>query len=139
MKPKTILVALVFAVAFLLSTCSGDVNGVPEPRTSSDRAIEAGRELIASYGCGACHTIPGVPGADAMVAAPLNCFYQRSYIAGLLPNTEENLIKWIQDPQQIQPDVAMPNLGITEAEARDIAAFLYHRQQSIDDWIIQCG
>jgi cytochrome c1 len=67
-----------------------------------------------------------VPGADAMAAPPLDHFYARSYIAGRLPNTEENLIKWIQDPQQIEPGNAMPNLGVTPDEARDIASYLYH-------------
>jgi len=94
--------------------------------------VTAGRGLIARYGCGACHAIPGVPGADAMAAPPLDHFYQRSYIAGRLPNTEENLIKWIQVPQQIEPGTAMPNLGVTQDEARDIAAYLYH-QPSLSD------
>jgi len=73
-----------------------------------------------------------VPGADAMGAPPLDHFYQRSYIAGRLPNTEENLIKWIQIPQQIEPGSAMPNLGVTQDEARDIAAYLYHRPSLSD-------
>jgi cytochrome c2 len=137
MKSKAIR-SFSLAIIFLLSACSGDTNGVPEPHPSPKSNIEAGRQLIASYGCGACHTIPGVAGADAMVAPPLNCFYDRSYIAGRLPNTEDNLVKWIQHPQEIEPGVAMPDLGVSEAEAHDIAAFLYHRQLSLDDWIIHC-
>src|SRR5437868_1697515 len=106
---------LLFAVAILLvlSACSGTVNGVPEPRSSSDSDVAAGRHLIASYGCGSCHSIPGIPGADAMAAPPLDHFYERSYIAGRLPNTWDNLTKWIQNPQQIEPDNAMPDLGVT--------------------------
>jgi cytochrome c len=123
---------LAVAVVFLLSACVGEVNGVPKPRSVSGGSVTAGRGLIARYGCGACHAIPGVPGADAMAAPPLDHFYQRSYIAGRLPNTEENLIKWIQVPQQIEPGTAMPNLGVTQDEARDIAAYLYH-QPSLSD------
>jgi cytochrome c1 len=67
-----------------------------------------------------------------MAAPPLDHFYARSYIAGRLPNTEENLLKWIQDPQQIEPGTAMPNLGVSEDEARDIAAYLYHQPSAGD-------
>jgi len=118
-------VSLVVAVVFLLSACTADVNGMPEPRSSSESNIEEGRRLIARYGCGSCHFIPGVPGADAMAAPPLDRFYERTYIAGRLSNTQDNLIEWIQHPQRIDPGNAMPDLGLTENEARDIAAYLY--------------
>jgi cytochrome c len=125
MKSIAIQLCLAVVLVFLLSACSGGVNGVPEPRSASNSSRAAGRRLIASYGCGTCHSIPGIPGANAMVAPPLNCFYERSYIAGRLPNTRVNLIKWIQDPQQIEPGTAMPNLGVSENEASDIVAYLY--------------
>jgi cytochrome c len=131
-KAKVIQLGLVLVEVFFLTACSGDVNGVPEPRVSSKDSIEAGRYLIASYGCGSCHFIPGVPGANAMAAPPLEAFYQRSYIAGRLPNTWKNLTKYIQDPQQIEPDSAMPDLGVTEEEAQEIAAYLYHQTTLID-------
>ena len=134
MKSKAILLCFVVAIMFLLFACSGGVNGVPEPRSSSENDIEAGRRLIASYGCGSCHAIPGIPGADAMAAPPLACFFERTYIAGRLPNVEENLIKWIQSPQQIEPGTAMPDLGVSKEEAHDIAAYLYHPP---DRWLFR--
>jgi len=126
MKTKAILLCSVVAIMFLLFACYGGVNGVPEPRPSPNRNIETGRRLIAAYGCGSCHSIPGIPGADAMAGPPLVCFFERTYIAGRLSNTEENLIKWIQNPQQIEPGTAMPDLGVSKDEAHDIAAYLYH-------------
>lgn len=125
---------LAVVLVALLSACSGEVNGVPEPRSASGSSIAAGRRLIASYGCGACHSIPGIPGADAMAAPPLNRFYERTYISGQIPNTLDNLIKYIQDPEGIEPGTVMPDLGVTEAEARAIASYLYH-QPTILDWI----
>lgn len=127
MKFNAVKVGLVIAVVVFLSSCSGEVNGVPEPRSSSASSVEAGRRLIASYGCGSCHAVPGIRGADATVGPPLDHFYKRMYIAGQLPNTEENLIKWIQDPQEIVPGDGMPDLGVTEDDARAIAAYLYHQ------------
>ena len=134
MKIKTIELFFLIGIIFLLAACSGEVNGVPEPRPSSNRDIEAGRHLLASYGCGSCHSIPGIPGADSMVAPPLDHFYERTYIAGEVPNTWNNLIKYIEHPQDIEPNTVMPDLGVTDDEARDIAAYLYH-QPTILDWI----
>jgi cytochrome c1 len=113
-------------IAVSASACTGSVIGVPEGRGSSNESVEQGRQLITRYGCGSCHTIPGVSGADSMAGPPLMRFYERSYIAGRLPNTWENLMLWISDPQGVEPGTAMPNLGVTQEEARNIAAFLYH-------------
>jgi cytochrome c len=86
---------------------------------------EAGRVKIRNYGCHACHTIPGVTGADTWVGPPLMHWSRRVYIAGELPNTPENLTRWIQHPPQIEPKTAMPDMGVTEQDSRDIAAYLY--------------
>ena len=86
---------------------------------------DRGRQHIARYGCGGCHQIPGVRGATGTVGPSLATFGRQMYIAGQLPNTPEHLIDWLQDPQRLAPGTAMPDLGVTEAEARDIAAYLY--------------
>jgi cytochrome c1 len=85
----------------------------------------AGREAIALYGCGVCHTVPGVRRAQGMVGPPLTAFAKRIYVAGKLPNSPDNLIHWILDPQAVSAATAMPNTGVTEGDARDIAAYLY--------------
>ena len=85
----------------------------------------AGKALAEQYGCGTCHTIPGVPGAAANVGPPLQHLAHQSYIAGVLPNQPENLVRWIMDPPAVDPRTAMPDLGVSERHARDIAAFLY--------------
>ncbi len=84
-----------------------------------------GRALIRQYGCGTCHTIPGVRGANSLVAPPLTGMASRMYIAGLLPNAPENMIRWIENPQAVDPGNAMPNMGVSPVEARHIAAYLY--------------
>jgi cytochrome c1 len=124
--------SLGIALAIVLTACSTNVNGQPEPHAASDEQVADGRRLIASYGCGACHAIPGVPGADGQAAPPLERFYQRSYIAGRLPNTEANLVSWIRDPQRIEPGTAMPTLGVSEEEAAAIGAYLYRRPTLMD-------
>ena len=86
--------------------------------------VAQGRLLIRQYGCGSCHVIPGIPGANGTVGAPLTEFARRKYIAGALINTPDNLVTWIVNPQAIEPGTAMPYMGVREDEARDIAAYL---------------
>lgn len=86
---------------------------------------EHGKELISSYGCGACHMVPGVQGARGLVGPPLYFLANRSIIAGQLPNTPDNLTRWIEHPRSVEPKTAMPELGVSNAEAYDIAAYLY--------------
>ena len=86
---------------------------------------DRGKAAIAMYGCGSCHTIPGVRDANGTVGPPLMMWSRRTYIAGEVPNTPDFLIRWIEMPQAIEPGTAMPNLGVTEGKARDIAAYLY--------------
>ena len=81
--------------------------------------------LVTRYGCGGCHTIAGIPGADGQVGPPLHALIERVYIGGSAPNTAENLVAWLVDPQQFSPRAAMPPAGLNQAEARDIAAYLY--------------
>jgi cytochrome c1 len=84
-----------------------------------------GANTIAVMGCGACHHIPDIPGANGLVGPPLDNVAQRGMLAGELPNTPENMVRWIRDPQAVEPNTAMPNLHIDEQSARDIVAYLY--------------
>lgn len=85
----------------------------------------AGQRAIQSWGCGSCHTIPGVPGAYGKVGPELDQMAEQTFIAGMLPNTPENMIRWIMEPQEVQPGNAMPNTGVTLEMARNMAAYLY--------------
>ena len=86
---------------------------------------EAGAQAIERYGCGACHVIPGVRTARGLVGPPLSDYARRAYIAGNLYNTADNLVAWIRRPDSVEPGTVMPVLGVSDAEARDIAAYLY--------------
>lgn len=84
-----------------------------------------GVAVIDQYGCGSCHTIPGVRSAKGLVGPPLLWWSRRTFIAGELPNTPENLVHWIRTPQSVEAHTAMPTLGLSEQQARDVAAYLY--------------
>ena len=82
---------------------------------------ERGRALVAKYGCPACHAIGDERG---MVGPPLNDIGARSYIAGRFPNVPHVMEQWLRHPQAMKPGTAMPDLGIDERDAADIAAYL---------------
>jgi cytochrome c len=84
-----------------------------------------GKAAIRRYGCAACHSIPGIAGATGQVGPPLDGIANREHLAGRLSNTPENLIRWIRDPRGVQPGTAMPDLGVTEQDGKNIAAYLY--------------
>ena len=83
-----------------------------------------GRETFHHYACNNCHVIPGVTGPDVQVGPPLAGIASRRLIAGELPNTTEAMVRWLRDPQRIDPKTAMPALGVSEQDARDMAAYL---------------
>jgi cytochrome c2 len=97
-----------------------------EALTGGDPA--RGRQAFAAYGCVTCHRIAAVREARGLVGPPLDRIGARIYIAGSLPNTPNNMISWLRNPQRIVPGNAMPDMGLKEGEARDIAAFLYTQQ-----------
>jgi mono/diheme cytochrome c family protein len=100
-----------------------DVAAAVEKPRPGDPKI--GHHAIEQYLCITCHTIPGVTGANTTVGPSLKGIATRQYIAGVLPNTPENMIRWLRDPPKIAPQTAMPNLHIKEQDMRDIVAYLY--------------
>ncbi|HKU61121.1 MAG TPA: c-type cytochrome [Gemmatimonadales bacterium] len=112
---------LVLAGALVAGACRDK----EPPRVVAGGDPQVGEHLIQRYGCGSCHVVPGVKGADGMVGPPLDHFARRAFIAGQVPNDAEYLIRWIEVPQAIEPGTAMPNLGVSEGQARSIAAYLY--------------
>lgn len=111
-----------------VSLICGVVAGCSDERASQQPQIgdvKRGRELIERYGCGSCHVIPNIANARGHVGPPLAGIASRSYLGGMLANTPDNMILWIREPQKVDPRTAMPNLGVSEPEARDITAYLY--------------
>jgi cytochrome c2 len=130
-RPAFTLFSLAVIVNIVILLVSTRTVGVPlESSLNPERELAGVSErrsarLIDSYGCGSCHVIPGVAEARGKVGPSLRGFAERAYIAGRIPNTQSNLVTWIVNPQQIDPQTAMPNLGVTAQEARSIAAYLY--------------
>ena len=93
----------------------------------ADGEIARGKRAITRRGCAACHVIPDIHGAVGKVAPDHTHVGLRASLAGELTNDPEEMVRWLMHPQQVAPGSAMPEMGLSQAEARDIAAYL-HRQ-----------
>lgn len=94
---------------------------VPASQTGD---VDRGKTALHQHACNACHVIPGVTGSKVYVGPTLAGIGKRQLIAGVLPNTPEQMMRWLMHTQQAKPGTAMPELGVNEADARDMAAYL---------------
>jgi putative membrane protein len=117
-------IPLMLVAVLILNGC------FPSDRRSEARQLtgggdpDRGKTALRRYGCGSCHSIPGVLAATATVGPPLDKLAMRSYLAGRIDNTPTNLIRWIRDPKSIDQKTAMPDVGVTDDDAKDMAAYL---------------
>jgi cytochrome c2 len=111
------------SATLLSSACTSSSDRQAAELTGGD--ARRGRAIVAKYGCDTCHTIPGVRTATARVGPPLEGVATRVYIAGHVPNTPGNLQDFIRYPHRHDPLTVMPETGVTEQDARDLAAYLY--------------
>lgn len=112
-------------LVFSLGSCSRDQ---PPTLRMAGGDAKSGALLMEFYDCGSCHMIPGIRGAEGVVGPPLTAWGRRSLIAGSVANEADNLVEWIVNPQAVEQGTAMPAVGATPAEARDMAAYLYQLQ-----------
>lgn len=127
MKSSRLLTALapILPLAFAIGCTSANERALAEAKTRVGGDPERGAFLIRRDGCGGCHRIPGVAGAGGKAAPSLQHLAAEAYISGNLPNTPENVMRWIESPHSILPNTKMPELGIGHAEARDITTYLW--------------
>lgn len=111
------------ALALLVAACHEGTVAARQHVAGGDPA--RGERALVRYGCGSCHLIPGVAAAQGLTGPPLTYWADRQYVAGRVRNEPGALVRWIRDPKAIDPETAMPDLGVTDADARDMAAYLY--------------
>jgi len=112
-------ISVILAALLTISACSQE-----SPVSNIDANPERGRIALTQYACHACHMIPGITGSEVFVGPRLDGIASRPLIAGDLPNNPDTLIAWIRHPKTIDPQTAMPDMGVTEQHARDMAAYL---------------
>jgi cytochrome c len=123
MRNSQVKVTVLFVLVWLLADCGMASKRKAAAITGGDP--DRGATTISHYGCGSCHAIPGIAGANGLVGPSLGGIGDREYVAGILPNQPVNLMRWVQDPRSVNERTVMPNLGVTPRDASDIAAYLY--------------
>jgi cytochrome c len=116
---------LLLAGAFLLGACQREAE-IPPEHLIPDGDPERGRQAFVDYGCTACHIIPGVRQGRGVIGPPLDNWGERTIIAGQFPNEAQNLISWLMAPQAMIPGSAMPDMGVTWQDAKDMSAYLFN-------------
>ena len=114
------LAALAF-VGIGLAGCSGQT----DTRHVRGGDADTGKRLMTQYQCTTCHVIPQVPGPNGDAGPSLEKVGRLSYIAGGIPNQPDRMVAWLLDPPALKPGTRMPSMGLTEQEARHMAAYLY--------------
>lgn len=128
------LVAVISACASPTSTTTpaSDQDKAPPGVTTEERPSETqvvidtsdGKLLFVSKACVGCHTVQGIPEAQGKVGPELTHWAGNALIADTLPNTDENLRKWLKDPPAVKPATMMPNQDLTDREIDALIAFL---------------
>ena len=132
-RGKALILLAAIAVVGAAGIGAGGIVKERERQTQRASAMTGGdpdkaMSAIVRYGCAACHNIPGAQMPGGLAAQPLRDVGQRLYIGGVVNNTPDNLVRWIVNPKQFDPRTAMPVTGIGEAEARNVAAYLYRNR-----------
>jgi cytochrome c len=124
-KWSLIVIAAILLLALTAGCRSEHERALADAKLRIGGDPERGAFLMQRYGCGGCHRIPGVVGAGGKAAPSLEHIAGEMYISGNLPNSPENIMRWIESPHSILPKTKMPELGIGSTEARDIATYLW--------------
>jgi L-cysteine S-thiosulfotransferase len=115
--------ALIIVCATLAAAgCADKASG---PRALAGADPENGLRAMERVGCAACHAIPGIAWPAGSAGASLAGFGKSPLISGRLPNQPDILVRFLRDAPSLDPDIAMPPMPLTDAEARDVAAYLY--------------
>lgn len=122
---RRLFTAILIASCMVAACTQGRAPEQVQTRIVAGGHPEAGRAALARHPCVNCHVVPGVPGSRGVVGPPLARWAGRAYIGGRLPNTPETLVAWIRDAPSFDPQVAMPDMGISDQDARDMAAYLF--------------
>lgn len=110
-------------VAALLLVACADKTDQPRAIAGADPA--EGLAIAERVGCAACHVSPGIDWPAGVSGPSLEGFGDSPLIAGRLPNQPDVLTAWLIDAPSLSPETGMPPMPLTEAEARDVAAWLY--------------
>lgn len=88
----------------------------------------SGQQVFEQNTCRNCHALAGVPAATATIAPDLSNLGDRQTLgAGVLPNSRENLVKWLNNPQIYKPGCYMPDFHLSPADVQALTEYLWRQ------------
>jgi cytochrome c oxidase subunit 2 len=97
--------------------------GEQKPAVENPNLLEDKAAFFAQT-CVNCHRIRGTPAAGAFGPDLTHLRSRATLASGMIPNTAENLRRWIDDPQKIKPGCLMPAFGLSDGDRDRIVAYL---------------
>jgi cytochrome c oxidase subunit 2 len=91
---------------------------------AANPTVQRGREIFEQRTCAMCHAISGTPAAATRGPDLTHVGGRRTLAAATIPNTRENLVRWIADPHHDKPGVNMPPHAYRRDELEALAAYL---------------
>ena len=97
----------------------------PAGQVPTDEQAAQGEVVFQREPCGGCHTVAGTDAKGTRGPALSDVGSRRTLAAGTIPNTPDELARWIRDPQEVKPGVLMPpSPQLSDADVRALVAYL---------------
>jgi cytochrome c oxidase subunit II len=91
---------------------------------ADDPAVAKGKKKFLEQSCVNCHRIRGTSAAGSYAPDLTHVMSRETLASGILPNSRDNLQKWIADPQKVKPGCLMPAFGLSAEDLKDIVDYL---------------
>jgi cytochrome c oxidase subunit II len=89
-----------------------------------DAAARSAKDVFLAQSCVNCHRVRGTAAGGTYAPDLTHVMSRQTLAAGTLPNTPENLKRWVDDPQKIKPSCLMPAFGLSPTERHEILRYL---------------
>jgi cytochrome c oxidase subunit 2 len=91
---------------------------------ADDPAARAGRDLFLSLSCINCHRMRGTSASGTYAPDLTHLMSRQTLASGMVPNTREELRKWVNNPAQTKEGCLMPAFGLSDQQVDLIVNYL---------------
>lgn len=93
-------------------------------QASNEISPTEGRRVFEQQACINCHAVRGTVATGRFGPDLTHLMSRETLASGALPNTPDNLVRWIADPDSFKSGVLMPPMHLTDRQNQQIAAYL---------------
>ena len=89
-----------------------------------DPAVAAGKRAFLAQSCVNCHAVRGTPAVGTYAPDLTHLMTRKTLASGMVPNSPEELRRWLADPQQVKPGCLMPSFKLSDHDLDLITGYL---------------